>query len=179
MTERPALIDPGPRRAVLRRVAALTADDLHALDDAVRALLAERAHKRLDKGFFFAWWEGPEMPRELEEDVHAFFSDVLVALATGLTGIDVERIAPQLAPKRTGFGLDGFVQLFLRPHPPRQLQDASIALIEGHVDPWDPRLAIVATWNMACAVALRAHLRAATVTALEAAWRRAVGDPPA
>lgn len=179
MTERPALIDPGPRRAVLRCVAALTVDDLHALDDAVRTLLDERAHKRVDKGFFFAWWEGPQLPHELEEDVHAYFADVLVALATGLTGIDVERIAPQLAPKRSGFGLDSFVQLFLRPRPPRQLQDASIALIEGHLDPWDPRLAIVATWNMACAAALHRHLPASTVTALEAAWRRAIGEPPA
>ncbi len=177
--ERPPLIYPGPRRALLARVSALTVDDLHALDEAVRALVAERAHKHLDKGFFFAWWEGPEMPRELEEEVHGLFSDVLVALATGLTGIDVERLAPQLAPKRTGFGLDGFVELFLRPHPPRQLQDASIALVEGHVAPWDPRLAIVAIWNVACAAALRERLRESTVTALEAAWRRAIGEPPA
>jgi hypothetical protein len=67
----------------------------------------------------------------------------------------------------------------MRPRPPRQLQDASIALIEGHLEPWDPRLAIVATWNMACAVALRRRLPERTVAALEAAWRRAVGDPPA
>lgn len=179
MSERPPLIYPGPRRALLRRVATLTVEDLHALDDAVRTLVAERAHKHLDKGFFFAWWEGPALPRELEDEVHALFSDILVALASGLTGIDVERIAPQLAPKRRGFGLDGFVELFLRPRPPHQLQDTSIALIEGHLAPWDPRLAIIATWNVACAAALREHLPERTVATLEAAWRRALGDPPA
>jgi hypothetical protein len=154
-------------------------DDLHALDAAVRELRSERSHRNIDKGFSFAWWDGPSLPRELEDEIQVLFSDILVALAGGITGIDIEHVAPQLAPKRGGFGLDSLAELFLRPRAPQRLQDASIALLEGHVAPWDPRLAVVATWNMACAVALRERLREATVTTLEAAWRRALGDPPA
>jgi hypothetical protein len=177
VTEQPPLLYPGPRRAILRRVASLTTDELHALDDAVRALVAERAHKHLDKGFFFAWWEGPRPPAEVERDLDVLFGDLVVALAGGLTGLDVERVGARFAPKPRG--LDGLVNLFLRPRPRVQLQDAAIGLIEDVLAPWDPRLAIVATWNMACAVALRDQLPAATIGRLEAAWRRALGDPPA
>jgi hypothetical protein len=62
--------------------------------------------------------------------------------------------------------------------PSRRLQDASIGLIEATLAPWDPRRAIVATWNMACAAALRERLRPTTIEALEAAWRTALGEPP-
>lgn len=177
MTDRPPLLYPGPRAALLRRVRALTVDDLHALDAAVRALLAERAHRHVDKGYFFAWWDGPRLDHAGEDELQQLFGDVLVALAGGLTGLDVERVGAQFVSKRRG--LDGIVDLFLRPRKPHQLQDASIGLIDSAVAPWDPRLAVVATWNMACAVALRRHLRDATAAALEAAWRRALGDPPA
>jgi hypothetical protein len=51
-------------------------------------------------------------------------------------------------------------------------------LIEDTLAPWDPRRAVVATWNMACAAALRDHLPAAMVATLEAAWRGALGEPP-
>jgi hypothetical protein len=102
---------------------------------------------------------------------------MLVAMAGGLTGLDVERVGAQFMQKRRG--LDSLVDVFLRPRKPHQLQDASIGLIESAVAPWDPRLAVVAAWNMTCAVALRRHLPDATRTALEAAWRRALGDPPA
>jgi hypothetical protein len=176
MTDRPPLLYPGPRAALLRRVRSLTVDELHALDAAVRALLAERAHKHLDKGYFFAWWDGPNLDREGEDELQLLFGDMLVALAGGLTGLDVERVGAQFVQKRRG--LDGLVDLFLRPRATHQLQDAAIGLIESSVAPWDPRLAIIATWNMACAAALRRHLHERTTTALEAAWRRAIGDPP-
>jgi hypothetical protein len=177
--ERPPLLYPGPRRALLRRIGAITVEELHALDTAVRALRDERRVKDVDKGFFYAWWEGPRLDRAGEDEVQELFSAVLVALATGLTGIDVERFGTQLAPKRRGFGLDGLVELFLRPRPSRELQDTSIALIDGHLAPWDPRLAVVAVWNMACAAAFRNHVSAGTVATLEAPWRQAIGEPPA
>jgi hypothetical protein len=177
MTDRPPLLFPGPRAAILRRVRALTVDELHALDAAVRDLLAERVHRHVDKGYFFAWWDGPRLDQDGEDELHLLFGDVLVALAGGLTGLDVERVGAQFVQKRRG--LDSLVDVFLRPRKPHQLQDASIGLIESALAPWDPRLAVVATWNMTCAAALRRHLPEPTVAALEAAWRRALGDPPA
>ncbi len=177
MSDRPPLLPPGARAALLRRFHTLTVDDLHRLDAAVRELVAERAHRQVDKGYFFAWWDGPRLDREGEDELQQLFGDVLVALAGGLTGVDVERVGAQFVNKRRG--LDSLVDLFLRPRQPHQLQDASIGLIESAVAPWDPRLAIVATWNVACAAALRRHLPDRTVEALEAAWRRALGDPPA
>jgi len=177
MTGRPPLIAPLTRHAVLRRVAALTLDDLHRLDAAVRELTATKARRDLQKGFLFAWWEGPRLRREEDEELEDLFGALLAALAGGLTGLDVERVGARLAPK-PGL-LDGLLQVFLRPRRDHQVQDTAIALIEDAVAPWDPRLAIVATWNMACAAVLRPHLPAATVESLEAAWRRALGDPPA
>jgi hypothetical protein len=163
--------------ALLRRVRTLTLDDLHALDDAVRALAAERAHKDIDKGYVYAWWNGPLPRREDQDELDELFADVVIALAGGLTGLDVERVAAQFAPKPSI--LDGLTRLFLPPRPRRQIQDASIGLIDNAVAPWDPRLAVVATWNMACAVALREHLKESTRATLEAAWRRAIGELPA
>ena len=61
----------------------------------------------------------------------------------------------------------------------RPLQSAAIGLIEDAVAPWDPRLAIVACWNLACAATLRKHLPVEVVDVLEGAWRRAIGEPPA
>jgi hypothetical protein len=177
MTDSPPLLYPGPRAALLRRVRALAPDDLRALDAAVRTLAAEKAGRNVDKGFFYAWWDGPRLPSDAERELDDLFADMLIALAGGLTGLDVERFGSQLAPKRGG--LDAFFSRFLRPRQSRQLQDASIGLIEGAVAPWDPRLAIVATWNMICAVALRDHLPPPTADRLGAAWRRALGDLPA
>jgi hypothetical protein len=177
MSDLPPLLYPGPRAALLRRVRTLTPADLHALDAAVRELAGDKAHRHADKGFFYAWWEGPRPPSEVEDELNVLFGDLLVALAGGRTGLDVERVAAQFAPKPRG--LDGIMNLFLRPRPRVQLQDAAIGLVEDALAPWDPRLAIVATWNMACAAALREHLAAATIDRLEAAWRRALGEPPA
>jgi hypothetical protein len=177
MTERPPLLAPATRAAILRRIHALRVEDLHALDGALAEVIAERRHQRAAKGYFFAWWDGPRLPREDEEALDDLFADALTALAEGLTGLDVERMAARFAPRPSV--LDGLARLFRAPRPKRQLQDASISLIEDAVAPWDPRRAIVATWNMACAVTLRRHLPAATRETLEAAWRRALGDPPA
>lgn len=176
MTGSPPLLYPGPRAALLRRVRAMTPDDLRALDAAVQALVAEKAGRNIDKGFFYAWWDGPRLPTDAERELDDLFADMLIALAGGLTGIDVERFGGQLAPKRGG--LDTVFSRFLQPQKSRQFQDASIGLIEGAVAPWDPRLAIVAIWNMICAVALRDHLPPTTAGRLEAAWRRALGDLP-
>ena len=176
MTERPPFLYPGPRAALLRRVRSLTIDDLHALDAAVRSLREDKRHRDVEKGFVFAWWDGPRPSREDEEELDDLFADVVTALATGLTGLDVERVAARFAQKPSVF--DGIARLFLPPRAKRQVQDASIGLIEDAVAPWDPRLAVVATWNMACAAALRDHLRPATIETLEAAWRQALGEPP-
>ncbi len=176
MTERQPFLYPGPRMALLRQVRKLTVDDLHALDAAVRALVAARSHKHVDKGFMFAWWEGPRLHGEDEQELQDLFSELLTALASGLTGIDVERMGARFAPKPTG--MDAIYRLIIPARRSRDLQDASIGLIEDSLAPWDPRLAIIATWNMACAAALREHLPPPTVEALEAAWRRAIGEPP-
>jgi hypothetical protein len=161
----------------MRRVRALTPDDLRSLDEAVRALVAAKAGRNMDKGYFYAWWDGPRLRADSEHELDDLFGEMLSALASGLTGIDVERLGGQLAPRRGG--LDAFFSRFLRPRQSRQLQDASIGLIEGAVAPWEPRLAIIAIWNMICAVALRDHLPPPTIDRLEAAWRRALGDLPA
>jgi hypothetical protein len=176
-SEREPILYPGPRHMLLRRVAALTVDDLHALDAAVRALAAEKSHKHVDKGYFFAWWDGPRIDRDGERELEDLFASVLAAIATGLTGLDVERLAGTFAKKKST-GLEVFAEM-LMPRRSHELQDAAIALIEGHVAPWDPRLAIVATWNMVCARALGAHLPVATLETLVAPWRRAIGEPPA
>ena len=177
MTGRAPLLYPGPRAALLRRIGALTVDDLHALDGAVRELAAAKAHRHVDNGFLFAWWDGPRLDDEDDAALQDLFAVVLAALAGSLTGLDVERVGARLAPKPSL--LDGILQAFVPERRSRRLQDASIGLIEDAVAPWDPRLAVVATWNMACAAALRDRLPAPTLETLEAAWRRALGEPPA
>jgi hypothetical protein len=176
MTERRPFLYPGPQAALLRRVATLTVEDLHALDTAVRALAAEKVHKQVDKGFLFAWWEGPDLREDERMELEDLFSAVLVALASGLTDIDVERVGARFAPKPSISA--SLTRWFSSPRRSRQLQDVSIGLIEDHVAPWDPRRAVTATWNMVCAAALQDHVPAATLAVLEAPWRRALGDPP-
>lgn len=176
MTERTPFLYPGPRAALLRRVRTLTVEDLHALDAAVGELALEKAHRHVDKGFLYAWWDGPQLRDDEEQELHDLFSSVLVALAGGLTDVDVERVAARFVPQPKG--LAAFTQVFFPPSRGRQLQDVSIGLIEDAVAPWDPRLAVVATWNMACAAALRERVPVATIATLQAAWRRALGEPP-
>lgn len=176
MSERRPFLYPGPRAALLHRVGALTVDDLHGLDAAVRALVATKAYKHVDKGFLFAWWDGPRIHHDDELELNDLFSALLVALASGLTGLDVEYVGARFAPKPSIS--ESLFRAFSTARPSRRLQDASIGLIEDALAPWDGRLAIVATWNMACAAALRDLIPAATVETLEAAWRRAQGEPP-
>jgi hypothetical protein len=176
MTEPAPLLYAGPRTALLRRVRALTVEDLHALDAAVGELVLEKAHRHADKGFLYAWWEGPRLQDEDDREMQELFAAILAALAGGLTDIDVERFGARLSPKPTG--LASISQMFFPPSQTRRLQDASIGLIEEAVAPWKPQRAVVAIWNMACAAALRDHLSPATIATLQAAWRRALGEPP-
>ena len=176
MTERVPFLYAGPRAVLLRRIRNLTVDDLHALDAAVGSLILEKTHRHADKGFLYAWWEGPRLQDEEDQEMQELFSAVLAALAGGLTDLDVERFGARLSPKPTG--LASISQMFFPPSQARRIQDASIGLIEDAVAPWSPRRAVVAIWNMACAAALRDHLSSATIATLQAAWRRALGDPP-
>jgi len=176
VTERPPFLYPGPRAALLGRIRTLSIDDLRALDAAVRSLVAEKRHRHVDKGVLFAWWDGPRLRGDEDRELNLLFAAVLAALAGGLTDLDVERFAARFAPKPTILG--SLAQALLPARDSRRLQDASIGLIEDALAPWDPRLAIIAIWNMACAAALRDHLPATTVATLEAAWRRALGELP-
>jgi hypothetical protein len=175
LNERP-LLYAGPRAALLRRLGELSVDDLHALDAAVVALAAAKAHRHVDKGFLFAWWEGPRVPDSWDVELQDLFAAVLAAVAGGLTGLDVERVGARFAPKPSL--VDGILQALVPVRASRRLQDASIGLIEDALAPWNPRLAIVATWNMACGAVLRDYLPESTIATLEAAWRRALGEPP-
>ena len=145
MTERTPFLYAGPRAALLRRVRSLTVDDLHALDAAVGALLREKEHRHADKGFLYAWWEGPRLQDEEDQEMQELFAAVLAALAGGLTDVDVERYGARLATKPTGLGAISAV--FFPPSHTRRLQDASIGLIEDAVAPWNPRRAVVAIFT--------------------------------
>jgi hypothetical protein len=170
VTGRPPFLDAGPRAVLLGRVRALTIDDLRALDAAVRSLVAEKAHRHVDKGVLFAWWDGPASGRrdELRTSSRQCWprSPAGCLVSTWSVGGALPPTPPvssrQLPSASRESGASG----------------ASIGLIEDAVAPWDPRLAVVATWNMACATALRDHLPATMVATLEAAWRRALGEPP-
>ncbi len=130
-------------------------------------------------GFWMAWYEGPRLTTAEDAELGDLFARVVVAMAGALTGLDVERIAarPSDAQQRGAFG--DLARFLRHASPDRSYQDAAIGLIESAVAPWDPRLAIVACWNVACATTLRPHLPARVVDVLEAAWRRALGEPPA
>ena len=177
---RDPLLLPGRRAALLCRLGQLTVEDLHGLDAAVRALREEKPYrKRVDMGFWMGWYEGPRLTTAEGGELGNLFGHVVVAIAGGLTGLDVERFG---ARPRGGQqkGVFGDLTRLLRPSSAdRLLQDAAIGLIEGAVAPWDPRLAIVACWNVACAATLRKHLPVEVVNVLEAAWRQAIGEPPA
>ena len=175
-----SLLLSGPRAAVLRRLGQVTVDDLHALDAAVVALRVEKPFRgRVDKGFWLAWYEGPRLTTNESRELGDLFPAVVVAIAAGLTGLDVERFGAGLEG-RAQAGVFGGLARLLRPgSPDRPLQHAAIGLIEDAVAPWDPRLAIMGCWNAACAVTLRTRLQDPVVDVLEAAWRRALGELPA
>ena len=170
----------GPHSAVLERLGRLTVDDLQRLDAAVRAAGAEkRYHGRVDKGFWLAWYQGPRLTASEGRELADMFSAVVVAIASGITGLDVNRLGARLGGGDRG-GVFGDLFRLVRPgSADRALQHAAIALIEDAAAPWDPRLAIIACWNVTCAATLRAHLPAPVLDALELAWREALGEPPA
>jgi hypothetical protein len=179
-SERDPLLFPGPRAALLGRLSQLTVEDLHALDAAVLALQDEKPYrKRVDKGFWLAWYEGPRLTRAEGEELQDLFGHVVVAIAGGLTGLDVERFGVRLGDGQQGGAIGDLMRLLRPGSANRPLQSAAIGLIEDAVAPWDPRLAIVACWNVACAATLRKYLPVKVVDVLEAAWRRAIGEPPA
>ncbi len=175
------LLAPGPRAAILRRLGELREAHLVALDAAVRELVAQKPlRKRVDHGFWFAWYEGPKLRRPEEDELATLFTDVVVAIASGVAGIDVGRFGERLRPQPQGLGglLDGLGGI-LAPRPRRRLEEAAIGLIEETAAPWDPRLGVVAAWNMACAIALRGRLDEGVEQALLAAWEKALGPLPA
>jgi hypothetical protein len=179
-SERDPLLFPGPRAALLGRLSQLTVEDLHALDAAVLALRDEKPYrKRVDKGFWLAWYEGPRLTRAEGEELQDLFGHVVVAIAGGLTGLDVERFGARLGGGQQGGAIGDLMRLLRSTSADRPLQGAAIGLIEDAVAPWDPRLAIVACWNVACAATLRKYLPVEVVEVLEGAWRRAIGEPPA
>lgn len=179
-SERDPLLFPGPRAALLGRLSQLTVEDLHALDAAVLALRDEKPYrKRVDKGFWLAWYEGPRLTRAEGEELQDLFGHVVVAIAGGLTGLDVERFGARLGGRQQGGAIGDLMRLLRSTSADRPLQGAAIGLIEDAVAPWDPRLAIVACWNVACAATLRKYLPVEVVEVLEGAWRRAIGEPPA
>ena len=179
-SERDPLLFPGPRAALLGRLSQLTVEDLHALDAAVLALRDEKPYrKRVDKGFWLAWYEGPRLKRAEGDELQDLFGHVVVAIAGGLTGLDVERFGVRLGDGQQGGAIGDLMRLLRSTSADRPLQGAAIGLIEDAVAPWDPRLAIVACWNVACAATLRKYLPVEVVEVLEGAWRRAIGEPPA
>ena len=179
-SERDPLLFPGPRAALLGRLSQLTVEDLHALDAAVLALRDEKPYrKRVDKGFWLAWYEGPRLKRAEGDELQDLFGHVVVAIAGGLTGLDVERFGARLGGGQQGGAIGDLMRLLRSTSADRPLQGAAIGLIEDAVAPWDPRLAIVACWNVACAATLRKYLPVEVVEVLEGAWRRAIGEPPA
>lgn|GEM_PF-1402638 len=179
-SERDPLLFPGPRAALLGRLSQLTVEDLHALDAAVLALRDEKPYrKRVDKGFWLAWYEGPRLKRAEGDELQDLFGHVVVAIAGGLTGLDVERFGARLGGRQQGGAIGDLMRLLRSTSADRPLQGAAIGLIEDAVAPWDPRLAIVACWNVACAATLRKYLPVEVVEVLEGAWRRAIGEPPA
>ena len=179
-SERDPLLFPGPRAALLGGLSQLTVEDLHALDAAVLALRDEKPYrKRVDKGFWLAWYEGPRLKKAEGDELQDLFGHVVVAIAGGLTGLDVERFGVRLGDGQQGGAIGDLMRLLRPSSANRPLQSAAIGLIEDAVAPWDPRLAIVACWNVACAATLRKYLPVEVVEVLEGAWRRAIGEPPA
>ena len=178
--ERDELLSPGPRAALLARLGALTVSDLHALDAAVGALRDEKPYRaRVDRGFWLAWYAGPQLAKREGSQLDDLFTQVVVAIAGGLTGLDADAImASRGEPQQQG-ALGDIARLFLPASSGQSRSDAAIRLIDRAVAPWDPRLAIVACWNVACAATLRRHLAAGVVEVLEAGWRTALGEPPA
>ena len=178
MSEPPPLLYGGRRSAIMRRDSTLTVEDLRALAAAVEELAREREYrKKVDHGFWFAWYNGPRLSDAETAEIESLFTEVTVAIATGLTGLDVARYGARLRPSNAG-PLDRLTR-FVLTRPSRPLEDAAIGLMEDACAPWNPRLGFVAVWNAACAVAFRGRVPARTEEILAAPWRAVFGDLPA
>jgi hypothetical protein len=153
--------------------------DLESLSAVVAGLAASEGRRhRSDLGFHYAWYVGPSLGREDREILDELFSDMSVALATGVTGIDVARFGgrvPVASPRRAG-ALAGWL---LPPSRERRLQDVALAMLDEACHPFDPRLAVVGCWNVVCSQVFRGAVPGSVVDRLEAAWRQAFGDVPA
>jgi hypothetical protein len=181
MAELPPLLYAGPRAALLRRLAELRQSDLVLLDAAIRELAGEkRLRNRVDRGFWFAWYEGPRLDSRHETEIKELFTDVVVAVATGVAQLDVARFAAGLRPQPQGLGgILGGIGGWLGGNSRRGLDNVAIRIIEDAVAPWDPRLGVLAAWNASCAVALRRILDPPVEEILAGPWRKALGDLPA
>lgn len=164
----------GPLLARFRR---LHRDDLEALDRSVQALVAtEGRHHRSDLGFRYAWYEGPPLSHAETAALDRLFRDVCAAVATGVTGFDAAAFDERPSDRGGGFGF--LARWFTPPSANGSHEDAALEVLAVACRPFDPRRAIVACWNVACAAAMRGHLAPDVVTVLEAAWRGALGEPP-
>jgi hypothetical protein len=178
MSEPPPLLYGGPRHAIVRRYATLRVEDLHALEAAVKELAGERHYrKKVDFGYWYAWYDGPRLSRAQEKEVNDLFAEVAVAIATGLTGLDVARYGARLRPQSEG-PLERLTAFFTG-RPGHPLQDAAIALMDDACAPWDPRYGFIGAWNAACAVAFRGHIPEDSERILGAAWQKVFGELPA
>lgn len=178
MNEPPPLLYGGPRNAISRRFATLTIEDLQALAGAVEDLAREKENrKKVDHGYWFAWYDGPRLTEAETAQIQGLFTEVVVAIATGVTGLDVARFGARLRPSNHG-PLTRLTS-FMLARPSRQLEDAAIGLMEDACAPWDPRHGFIAAWNAACAVAFRGRVPAQTEAILAAPWRAVFGDLPA
>lgn len=178
MSETPPLLYGGPRSAIARRFATLAVEDLQALAAAVERLTHERENrKKVDHGYWFAWYDGPRLTEAETTEVRGLFTEVVVAIATGVTGLDVARFGARLRPSNQG--PLARLTAYMTARPSRQLEDAAIGLMEDACAPWDPRLGFVAAWNAACAIAFRGRVSEQTEAILGAAWRAVFGDLPA
>ncbi len=178
MSELPPLLYGGPRTAISRRFAALTVGDLQALAAAVEGLARDKGKRnKVDHGYWFAWYDGPKLSEAESTEVQGLFTEVVVAIASGLTGLDVARFGARLRPPSEN-PLSRLTS-FVRVRPSRQLEDAAIGLMEDACAPWNPRLGFIAAWNAACSVAFRGRVSDQTEAILAAPWRAVFGDLPA
>jgi hypothetical protein len=165
------------RERFLARIRGMSLAEVVALGDAVDTLISEGGDaKKLTRGFFLAWYEGPRLGREETAELDQLFVDVVVAMAIGLAGVDPRDMADSTDGRR-GAGTAFLAALF----PSRgasELTDVSIRLIRSVTAPADPKRAVVAAWNAGCAIALRGRLAEDVEATLTAAWRRGVGDLP-
>jgi hypothetical protein len=165
------------RERFLARIQGMSRAEVVALGDAVDALVAEGGDaKKLTRGFFLAWYQGPRLGGDETAELDRLFVDVVVAMAIGLSGVD-PRVIAGTADRRHGAGAAFLAALF----PSRaasEITDVSLRLISGATAPVDPQRAVVAAWNTGCAISLRGLLAEDVEATLTAAWRRGVGELP-